>query len=178
MRRLFILRHAQAMPADGHGDRERKLTPKGGLDAQALGQAMARKKYQPDFVLCSPAIRTKQTLEFVSESVKPVSTDFPKIIYEGISDDLLELVQNMGDQYQSVLLVGHNPAIHQFAASLAHEDTPTLMNRLAAGYAPATLTVLDVQAEEWADLKFGENKLIDFLEAIDYNAPATPARWT
>lgn len=178
MKRLLLLRHAQTMPSDGKGDKERKLTPQGLSDARALGQAMRQKRYQPDQVLCSPATRTRETLDAIMETISTVSTLYLPKIYEGGQDEIMDAIQNTDDETESLLIVAHNPSIHSLAVSLAKEDSPTLMNRLAAGYKPGTLTVLNCPCEKWIDLRPGRNALIDFLEPLDYNAPSTPARWT
>lgn len=171
MKRLYLLRHAQTMPSAG-SDRERKLTPQGLQDARALGQAMKARGFVPDFILCSPVTRTRQTLEQVMESFGKIPAEFPKSIYEEGYGELLKLVQGVEDSVGALLVVGHNPSMHQFAASLAFEDGHPALNRLAAGYAPGTLTALEVPRASWADLQPNENRLVDLLEAEKYNQAA------
>ncbi len=178
MKQLFLLRHAQALPADGASDIERKLTPNGQADARALGTTMKNKNYQPDLVLCSPAKRTKETLEHLIESLEECPVETVPGIYHGTRGDLFHLIQNVSDDVKALLLIGHNPVIHELAATLAQEDSPALMSRLAGGYAPGTLSALDCACEKWADIQAASNPLTDFMEPLDYNAPATPARWT
>jgi phosphohistidine phosphatase len=163
MKRLMILRHAQTAPAGEGGDRERKLTPQGLEDARMLGETMKAKNYVPDFILCSPVTRTRQTLDQIAATLGKIQTEFQKVIYEGGYDEILSLVRSVDDSCMALLVVGHNPAIHQFAASMAREDHD-LMNSLSSGYAPATLTVLDVPRASWADLQPGENSIIDLIE--------------
>ncbi|MCE7887329.1 MAG: hypothetical protein DYH13_07495 [Alphaproteobacteria bacterium PRO2] len=164
MKKLFVLRHAETAPAGEGGDRERKLTAKGLEDARALGETMKAKNYAPDFILCSPVTRTRQTLDQLLEGLGKIQTEYEKVIYEGGYHELVELVRGVDDACASLLVVGHNPAIHQFAASMAREDHE-LMNKLSVGYAPATLTVLDVPRASWADLRPGENKILDLVES-------------
>ncbi len=164
MKRLFILRHAETAPASEGGDRERKLTPQGLEDARMLGERMKAENYIPDFILCSPVTRTRQTLDAVLASIGKIQTEFEKTIYEGGYGEILSLVQGVDDSCMTLLLIGHNPAIHQFAASLAPEEGE-FISRLAFGYAPATLTVLDVPRASWADLQPGENKILDLIES-------------
>lgn len=164
MKRLFILRHAHTAPAGEGGDRERKLTPQGLEDARALGEAMKAKNYVPDFILCSPVTRTRQTLDQLLEGLGKISAEYAKIIYEGGYYELIELVRGVDDSCEGLLVIGHNPAIHQFAASMAREDHD-LMNSLSSGYAPATLTVLNVPHASWADLQPGENTIVDLIES-------------
>lgn len=178
MKRLFLLRHAQTLPSDGKNDKERHLTPNGFADARALGQIMSQKHYQPDQVLCSTATRTRETLDSVMEALSMVSILYLPKIYEGSMDEILHAIRFTEDDIGTLMIVAHNPSIHAVAVSLAKETSPTLMNRLAQGYKPGTLSVLQCPIDKWAEIKAGENPLIDVLEPLDYNAPSTPARWT
>jgi phosphohistidine phosphatase len=164
MKRLYILRHAHTTPSGDGGDRERKLTPQGLQDARVLGETMKAKGYVPDFILCSPVTRTRQTHEQICEGIGKIQTEFPKSIYEGGYGELLSLTQGTDDQFSSLMVVGHNPSIHQFAASLALDDGHPAFNMLALGYAPATLTVLDIPHASWKDLQPGENKIVEMIE--------------
>lgn len=178
MKKLFLLRHAQAMPTDAKSDKERHLTPNGFADARALGQAMSQKRYQPDQFLCSTATRTKETLDCVLETLTAMSILYLPKIYDGGMDEILHAIRFTENDINTLMIVAHNPSIHAVAVSLAKEASPTLMNRLSQGYKPGTLSVLQCPIEKWADIKAGENPLIDVLEPLDYNAPSTPARWT
>ena len=178
MKTLYLLRHAMAMPSDGKSDSARKLAPQGKDDALALGHVMKTKSYAPDCVLCSPSIRTRETLESITESLGDLNAEFPDKIYDGTRGDLLAFIQSTDDKHDSLLVVGHNPGIHELAAILALEDSATLMNRLAGGYKPGSLCRLECPIDSWAAIQPAENMLKDFLEPLDYNAPATPARWT
>lgn len=178
MKRLYLLRHAQAAPSDGCADRERALSSAGLADAAALGRAMAKKSYAPDSAYCSPALRTQTTLEQLCAALSIPEITYEKSIYDGTCGDLFSLIHAIPDTVNSSLIVGHNPVIHELAGRLVDENADTLMNRLAAGYKPGSLSVFECPVEEWGAIGFYQNRLIDFLEPLDYNAPATPARWT
>ncbi|MCB1562935.1 MAG: histidine phosphatase family protein [Alphaproteobacteria bacterium] len=180
-KRLFLLRHAQTLPSGEGGDKARRLSPKGEADARALGALMRKKTYMPEVVLCSPALRTRQTFEGVARHFEHelARVEFPDALYNAPEEELLWALREISDEVSSVLIVAHNPGIHVLAARLAQENAPALMNRLTGGYAPGTLTVLErPEAAGWADIRAGENPLLDLLDPLDYNAPATPARWT
>ena len=178
MKRLFLLRHAEAGPSSDGSDRERALSDTGKADARALGLEMKRRSYNPDFTFCSPALRTKQTLEGLERALPDLSVEYPDKLYNGACGDLLRFIQNANDEIENLMLIAHNPGIHELTAMLAGEGAPALVSRLAAGYKPGTLSVLDCPGQNWADIQPGENPLTDLLEPLDYNAPATPARWT
>jgi phosphohistidine phosphatase len=176
MKRLLLLRHAQTMPSDGLHDKERKLTPIGILDARALGSVMARKKYQPDQVLCSPAARTRETLEGLMESLNTVSILYLLGLYEEGQDEMLETIRKADDDVNTLMIVAHNPSTHSLALALAQDDSSPFLNKLASGYKPGTLSVLQCPIEKWRDLNPRENVLADLLEPLDYNASSASLR--
>ena len=163
MRQIFVLRHAQALSSGGLSDRERKLSPKGLDDARALGVLMRAKGYQPDLALCSPAVRTRETLDCVLEALEAPKIDYIENIYNGSLDDYLALLQNVHSEFDRVLIVGHNPIIHALAANLALDDGSAEAGRLTMGYAPGTLTVLEFAGDRWSDLVHYENKVQDLI---------------
>ncbi len=174
-KRLYILRHAQALSA-ADTDRNRALSPKGVEDALALGNAMVRKDFVPDFVAVSPAVRTMQTFENIMQALPDVPRVSPDDLYNGMAGDLVGCIQDIDEAHENILLIAHNPGVHELAVWLTHPDHGKYLVRLA-GYAPATLCVFDCACEKWADIQPHENVLVDVMEAIDYNAPARPTRW-
>lgn len=179
MKRLYLLRHALAMPSSAAGDKGRKLAPQGLADAEALGKAMQRKGYKPALVLCSPALRTSETWAQASLALGAIETRKPDSLYNAGRDVFLEELEGLDDSVESVLIVAHNPGIHDFAARLASEESPaSFLTRLMEGFRPATLAVLDCPIESWLDLADEQNRLIDLQDPMDYNAPSSPARWT
>jgi len=178
MKQLYILRHAQAA-GSGHTDKERELTEQGFSDAEALGGAMLNAEFVPDFVLCSTAVRTRQTLKAALKGMGNTSPaiDYREHLYNASHGDYLAAIQGVATHINALLLVGHNPGIHALAASLANEDNPSMVSRLSAGYAPATLTVLKCDIEDWAALRPYENKVLAVMEATEYNGADRPTRW-
>lgn len=179
MKRLYLLRHAQAMPSSDSGDKGRKLSPQGLMDSDALGQMMARKNYRPATVLSSPAIRTVQTWEQAAPALGGLPQKSLPRLYNGGYEAFIEALEDLDDSLNSALIIGHNPGIHMFAARLASEDSPaSLMARLTEGFRPGTLAVFDCPVQSWLDLQDEQNTLIELTDPLDYNAPAGPTRWT
>ena len=162
MKTLFILRHAETMPDTGGGDIARHLTMNGVNAAKALGVAMRDKGYAPQFILCSSAERTTRTLEYVLESIKSASVHHDKKIYHATPDDLLDIIRNFENKYDSAMIVGHNPTVHEAVVRLS-DDTSPLFDTLSRGYAPGTLSVLACPRAAWSDLQAGENRLSDII---------------
>lgn len=162
MKRLFLLRHAQAS-MNAPTDRERPLTEHGVTQAEELGETMTRLGYLPNYVYCSPAKRTRQTFEKLGLSIK--TPEFPERLYNAPGGDILSFIQSTNDDVQNLLVVAHNPGIHQMAAMLAADDHEEYFRKVHMAYAPGTLTVLEYKGARWSDIQRGENTILDLIEA-------------
>lgn len=116
MKTLYILRHAKSSWKDQTlPDIERPLNKRGRKAAEAIGGFLKKKRIRPDLVLCSSAVRARQTAEIVMEAAKlSPEIQFDERIYEAGSEQLLELVRQIEKSRKRVLLVGHNPGLEEF----------------------------------------------------------------
>lgn len=114
---VVLLRHAEARPTlPGETDFERPLTRKGEADAQRAGSELMGEFFS--MVLCSPSLRTRQTLALArGGGLRLGEIEFDASIYEATAGDLLLLLEAYFDE-PNLLLVGHNPAIEQIASML------------------------------------------------------------
>lgn len=159
MKRLFLLRHAQAVNS-ANTDKERALSETGVRQAFALGKKMSELGLKPQMSLCSPAVRTVQTLEAVCKSSGlTIPSSKPEKIYNSQVGLLLSAIQSVAPQVESLLLVNHNPAIHQLAFMLAGPGKEADLQNLSAGYAPCTLSVLDFDTNNWKMVSADTGKL-------------------
>lgn len=178
MKQLLILRHAQALGTEiGGSDKTRKLSPNGIADAKALGKVMVKDGLQPDLVLCSGAVRTRETLAGVLESYDTLETDFVDPLYNADFLTLKNTIHDASDDIQSLMIVAHNPGVHQLAARLAADDGSSRVERLLLAYMPATLTVLACDIARWGDLVDYSNTVSALYETSEYNASDRPTRW-
>lgn len=179
MKRLLLLRHAQALPAEDGSDIDRKLSPKGLSDALALGRTLRRDGLIPERILCSAALRTRQTCEKLLEGLgHEVHADFAQNIYSASVGDLFKMVQITPGHIETFLMIGHNPAIYELAAKLASDGPETVLNHLGLGYPPTSLSVIESDIVDWGDLDPNTCRVTALYDPLDFNAPATPARWT
>ena len=119
MRQLILLRHAHAEPADhGQADLDRPLSPEGLAEAEAAGRWLAEHGLVPDCVLCSPARRTRETLEAVLGTIGYVEQRLEPAIYDATPGSLVALADRHCDA-ERLLLVGHNPGLEQLVALLS-----------------------------------------------------------
>ena len=118
MRELILLRHAHAEPAaTGQADFDRPLSPQGLAEAEAAGRWLAAQGLVPDRVLCSPARRSRETLEAVLEVTGYVEQRLEPAIYDATPGTLSGVLQ-AHVEVQRLLLVGHNPGMERLVALL------------------------------------------------------------
>lgn len=157
MKTLYILRHAKAEPEGHDGDAERPLMKRGQKAAAAMGEYLAGLKPPPRLVLCSTSLRTRETLDAILPALKPSPQAlFENALYLAGANRLLDRLQRLPEQTESVLLIGHNPGLHQLIASLANEA-----GNLAEGFPTAALAVLRISGT-WSALPSHQATLIDF----------------
>jgi phosphohistidine phosphatase len=149
MRRLLLLRHAKAMRGcPGGGDALRPLSEIGFADAKRLGRYLSRSDLLPDRILCSTALRTRQTVDALTGAwpSRP-PTDYLPQLYLAETDEILSLLDAGGDR--TLLVVGHNPAIaecaHRLAAQGAMGDAAHLQG-LQGGFPPCALAIFEAQS--------------------------------
>jgi phosphohistidine phosphatase len=120
-RTLVLLRHAKADRPAGVSDEQRPLTARGHADAAAAGAWLARSGLRPDLVLCSPAKRTRQTWHGIAVALAGSAAPtvrYEPDLYDGGAEDLLALVREVGEDVNTVLLIGHNPSVSVLSALL------------------------------------------------------------
>jgi len=164
MRRLMLLRHAKAeRPVPGEPDRGRKLTERGRADAPLIGAYMARHGLVPALALVSPATRAKQTWDLLA----PCFDNAPKAvsderIYNADPARLLGLIAETRG-VPSLLVVGHNPGIHELAAQLIASGDVTARERMTEGLPTSGLVVIDLPFDDWSLLRARAGRLDRFV---------------
>ena len=159
-RRLVLVRHAQA--ADAPVDADRPLTGSGARRAAAIGAWLAAAGLSPDRVLVSPARRTVQTWEQASRSLPAA---LPPVVDERIYDNtvegLLATFQETPAEVRLLVLVGHNPAVHELATVLDdREGDPAAGREVGAGFPTGGVAVFTLSTD-FAALEPGTATLDD-----------------
>ena len=156
MRTLYLLRHGKSSWDDpGLPDRERPLAPRGVRDAKRIATHLLRLEIAPGLVLCSPALRARQTLEPIEATVPEAPVEVDERLYGASSETLLERVRAVPDEVPSVLLIGHNPGLQDLALLLAARGDE--LERLEAKFPTAALATLSL--ERWSSLGAGDAEL-------------------
>lgn len=122
MRQLLLLRHAKAAPAEGDSaDFERPLAPQGLADAPRVAQAIALMGAAPQLALVSTATRCRQTWEAVKSAFPGVREQLVDELYNADAETLLETAETAG--VERVIVVAHNPGLHDLATRFAHRNS-------------------------------------------------------
>jgi phosphohistidine phosphatase len=121
---IYLLRHAKAEIAESRQpDHDRALAPRGLVEARRIGRYFAEHDIDPDIILCSTSLRTRQTeIELRREIKLSAATLFLPELYLAPWEELLKTIRAYTDQEtQSILLIGHNPGLEECAARLTDE---------------------------------------------------------
>jgi len=136
MRRLILFRHAKAEPrAPGEDDFDRPLSERGREDAALIGQALARENLAPDYALISPARRTAETWICARDAFPRIRAELNRALYNASPDDVREAIEQVADRCDTLIVIGHNPGLHELAvelltdASASHADIETVSDR-------------------------------------------------
>jgi phosphohistidine phosphatase len=162
-KQLYLLRHAKSSWDDPElDDHDRPLAPRGERAAKVMCKHLERERIDPDVVLCSSARRTRETLE----RIRPALGDDAQVevedgLYGATADGLIERLRDLDDDTDSVMLIGHNPAIEELALTLAGsgDQLPEMRRKYPTG-ALATLAF----DGRWRDLGPAVAELTDFVK--------------
>lgn len=165
MHQLILLRHAKAVqPPAGMADFDRPLSASGHRAAGEIGVMMRSTGLTPDMVLASPSLRTRQTLDAAGPWDAPPTIDLLPALYLAAPEQIMEALRALPETVRSVLVIGHNPSLHDVARALAGGSfgTPEL-RQLEIDYPTAGLTEFLVTTA-WAKLGPGAAALQRFLQ--------------
>ena len=159
MKTLLLLRHAHAenlMP--GSSDSERALTGAGRSQARELGLYLREHAVAIDLALSSNARRTQETTELIIATGALAAVRYEQAMYEASRADLLGLVRKTQDPIGSLLLVGHNPGLEDFAQ---------LLTKRTVSMSTCTLATIKLTVDKWSDVDEDAGDLEGILRTGD-----------
>ncbi|MBN8530943.1 MAG: histidine phosphatase family protein [Alphaproteobacteria bacterium] len=160
--RLFLLRHAKAGHPGAADDHARPLTERGKRDAARLGSFLKNQSFAKEkpSVLCSDAARTRQTYDALCEGLgQALSVSYDPRLYLAGPNEIITLLQ--GQTAPSLLVIGHNPGIHQCCLLLAGAADPELLKDLRFRFPTAAMAEFSLGVS-WRDLEPGAVRLEAF----------------
>jgi phosphohistidine phosphatase len=169
MKTLLLLRHAKSSWDDSSlKDYDRPLSHRGERAAPVMGAYLRDEDLIPDVVLCSPALRARQTWESVEMALDmDIPIQFLDELYHATATMIHRTIQRISPDVETVLLVGHNPGFADVARWLVSEGDPEEMERMRFKYPTAGLAVVDFDVARWDDIDEGTGSLRVFIRPKD-----------
>lgn len=163
MHTLYLLRHAKSSWVDPSiADENRPLAPRGRRDAKRIAQHLVRLGIEPELVLCSSALRTRETLKLVRPALGPTATvSLEAGLYAASSAVLLERIRAVPEGVDSVMLIGHNPGLEELAVVLASDGVE--LAQLEAKFPTAALATLTISTTPWSRLSGADASLAAYV---------------
>lgn len=169
MRHLMLLRHAKTeTDAPSGRDQDRRLDDRGHRDAAEIGAWLGRHPPFPDLVQVSPAVRARQTWELVLEAMKehapPPDVEFLPELYGADPAQMLRTIRTACvTDPKRLMVVGHNPGMHELALMLTGSGDKAARKALADNLPTSGLAILDFTIHDWNDVAFHRGKLVLFV---------------
>ena len=163
MHRLHLLRHAKSSWKEDVEDRERRLNRRGREAARLVGRYLPATIGALDLVLCSSAVRTRETMDLVLTDyrVQPRGI-IEDELYAASAKKLMERLRQLDEADRNVLLVGHNPGLYELAIILADANSPDA-RELASGKFPTAARASFEIPHRWSALGGSRYELIAYV---------------
>jgi phosphohistidine phosphatase len=169
MRRLMLFRHAKTESEAPSGrDQDRRLDKRGHRDAAEIGGWIARHPPFPDLVLVSHAVRTLQTWEIARDALKELVPEpevelMPELYGADVSQLLETIHEASAADPRRLMLVGHNPGMHELALALAGSGDQAGRKALIENLPTSGLAIFDFDIDDWTDVAFRRGRLMVFV---------------
>jgi phosphohistidine phosphatase len=168
-RTLYLLRHAKSSWDDPDlTDRDRPLAPRGRRAVATMAAHVRKQGVAPELVLCSPSVRTRDTLERVAAGFAAAPrVELGEGLYQASAAELLARLRVLPDELGSAMLIGHHPALPELALDLARHGR--LRDQIAQKFPTGALATLAVSGP-WYELTIGTARLVAFVKPRDLEA--------
>ena len=161
--RLFIMRHAKSdWSGQGVSDFDRPINKRGQKNARRIGLWMDENNLIPDQIVCSPALRARQTIELVMEQIKKIDAAtiyFDESLYLADLETLIEIIQIYKSKHNSLMIVAHNPGLEELVNYLI------VQSKINLNY--ESLTTANLVIFKYKDSQFDpvtdQGKLLEFI---------------
>ncbi|PCD76001.1 SixA phosphatase family protein [Pseudothioclava arenosa] len=160
-RRLILTRHAKSSWDDPlMQDIDRPLNARGRAAAHELGDFLASRGLEPEEVMCSTARRTRETWDGVASAVIETRPEVSYIedLYHASPEMMLQVLKTASAP--SVMMIGHNPGIAEFAAQLPAQP---IYDPEFRKYPTCATLIVDFQIEDWSEVQLGRGSVLEFF---------------
>ncbi len=155
MKQLVLMRHGDAVRGTPEmSDHERPLSDTGMQEAARAGEWLRAQRHLPEAVLCSSAKRTRGTLQALGIQELLSMAHYSDPLYLASPAELLACLQALPETIASVLVIGHNPGLHDFCLQYAAHGSAEALDTLAMGFKTGALAAMDFAIPRWEN--FGD----------------------
>ena len=146
-------------------DKDRPLSRRGKRDAPLMATWMAANGLDPDLIICSTAVRTRQTLALTKKTIDCERQNIQQRedLYLARSDDLIELARSIPDDIRHLMMLGHNPGLRDAAIMLIGAGDVELRRALSSKLPTAGVVVIDFAFDQWRSISPGSGTLRIFM---------------
>ncbi|MCA3269864.1 MAG: histidine phosphatase family protein [Alphaproteobacteria bacterium] len=180
MKNIIFVRHAKAVEENAeNGDMRRPLDAIGKASIIRQRPALRKMDISSDLVLCSPARRTRETYEGLCDAGllnDSQCVEFQDDLYMATATKLYQIVKMQRNDFTNLIIIGHNPGLHQLALALVGVGAELDLNQLAQRFPPFSVASVSFDANRWDDVALSAGTLDAFIypDMSGYNAAALP----
>jgi phosphohistidine phosphatase len=166
---ILLWRHAKSSwGTPGLADHERPLNRRGERAAEAMAAQIAALPDRPDLILCSTAVRARQTLTPLLDRLAPAPpTSIETGLYLASEDTLLERLRALAAETSRVLMIGHNDGMWLLASELARKGSAPALAAVRDKFPTGALAIYETPIETWEALELGRTTLVSFVRPRD-----------
>ncbi|KZL05746.1 MULTISPECIES: histidine phosphatase family protein [Pseudovibrio] len=166
MLRLMLLRHAKSDWSDeGAHDHDRSLNTSGWKAAARVGAHIHQHHMHPKLILCSTALRTRQTLMEVMPYLRnDTRIQLLRDLYNSSEGDYIDAIRAYGGGFDTILIVGHNTAIQDTALELTGKGNPEYIHQMQSKYPTGALAVIDFEEHRWSEIECKKGRIVSFFQ--------------
>lgn len=177
MKTLVLLRHAKSGWNDPVArDFDRPLNAKGRRAAHRIGEYLRSEHLPFDHIIASPAVRVVETLENVAEGIgTTLNPAWDKRLYLASAGALLDVVNESDDNYESVLIAGHNPGLEDLVLMLVPDsEGDVARDQVEEKFPTASIAQIQFPVDHWEDIRPGSGELALFMRPRDLDPALGP----
>lgn len=165
MRTLYLLRHAKSSWDDSElDDFERPLAQRGIKACKLMKAYILKARITPDLILCSPAIRARETYICIAEAfAKDTEVRFEHGLYMAGSQELLKRLRKVDSKISSVMMIGHNTGLEHLALALTSGTESKHLARMREKYPTLAMACIKIKKGKWSSAGPGCAKLEEFV---------------
>lgn len=154
------MRHAKSAYPTGVADHQRPLAPRGVREAGLAGEWLRTNLPDIDHVLCSSAVRTRETLGHTGLSA---SVSYSDRLYGATPGAMIDEINQVAHDVATLLVLGHEPTVSQVALGLAsiHGSDREAADQICLKFPTSAIAVLQVR-DRWESLELSAASLVSF----------------